>query len=142
MNYENRHGAAEAGSQKLLVFNLNDEQYVIDILTVQGDRQYDAVTRVANASACIKGVTDLRGLIVPIADMRLKFRWSVRRMTSRRSWSCATLRAAWSARVVDGVFDDMQPLTLAQIRLIPSSTRRLAPATSRASVPSMTGCAF
>lgn len=66
--------AVEAGSQEFLVFSLGDEEYAIDILKVQEIRGYENVTRIANAPAFIKGVTNLRGVIVPIVDLRIKFR--------------------------------------------------------------------
>jgi len=56
-----------------LAFTLGDEEYGIDILKVQEIRGYDAVTRIANAPPFIKGVINLRGHIVPIVDMRIKF---------------------------------------------------------------------
>lgn len=56
-----------------LAFTLGQEEYGIDIQKVQELRGYDAVTRIANAPAHIKGVVNLRGIIVPIIDMRIKF---------------------------------------------------------------------
>ena len=58
---------------EFLSFTLGDEEYGIDIQKVQELRGYDAVTRIANAPAYIKGVVNLRGIIVPIIDMRIKF---------------------------------------------------------------------
>ncbi len=52
---------------------MGDEEYAIDILTVQEIRGYDTVTKIANAPDFIKGVINLRGTIVPIVDMRIKF---------------------------------------------------------------------
>ncbi len=59
---------------ELLTFTLGAEEYAIDILKVQEIRSYETVTRIANTPAFIKGVINLRGVIVPIVDMRLKFR--------------------------------------------------------------------
>ena len=56
------------------VFKLGEEEYGIDIQKVQELRGYDAVTRIANAPDYIKGVVNLRGIIVPIIDMRIKFK--------------------------------------------------------------------
>ncbi len=64
---------ADAGGQEFLVFTLGAEEYGIDILKVQEIRGYDSVTRIANAPEFIKGVINLRGIIVPIVDMRIKF---------------------------------------------------------------------
>ena len=55
------------------MFTLGQEEYGIDILKVQEIRGYDPVTRIANAPPFIKGVVNLRGSIVPIVDMRIKF---------------------------------------------------------------------
>src|SRR5215475_12678961 len=59
--------------QEFLTFRLGDEEYGIDILKVQEIRGYDQVTRIANTPEFIKGVTNLRGVIVPIIDLRVKF---------------------------------------------------------------------
>lgn len=65
--------AGEPSGQEFLVFTLGDEEYGIDILKVQEIRGYDQVTRIANTPDFIKGVTNLRGVIVPIVDLRVKF---------------------------------------------------------------------
>jgi purine-binding chemotaxis protein CheW len=59
--------------QEFLAFTLGQEEYGIDILKVQEIRGYEAVTRIANAPEFLKGVINLRGIIVPIVDMRIKF---------------------------------------------------------------------
>jgi len=59
--------------QEFLTFRLGAEEYGIDILKVQEIRGYDQVTRIANSPAFIKGVVNLRGVIVPIVDLRIKF---------------------------------------------------------------------
>jgi len=58
---------------EFLSFTLGAEEYGIDIQKVQELRGYDAVTRIANAPEFIKGVVNLRGIIVPIIDMRIRF---------------------------------------------------------------------
>ena len=62
-----------ATSSEYLTFVLGREEYGIDILKVQEIRGYEAPTTIANAPAFIKGVINLRGVIVPIIDMRIKF---------------------------------------------------------------------
>ncbi len=69
---ENAPGPAAAPSE-YLTFRLGTEEYGIDILKVQEIRGYDAVTRIANSPPFIKGVINLRGTIVPIVDLRIKF---------------------------------------------------------------------
>ncbi|MGL4994929.1 MAG: chemotaxis protein CheW [Deefgea sp.] len=63
----------EEANRELLVFALGKEEYGIDILKVQEIRGYDAVTAIANSPSFIKGVINLRGNIVPIVDLRIKF---------------------------------------------------------------------
>ncbi|MBS0425201.1 MAG: chemotaxis protein CheW [Proteobacteria bacterium] len=61
-------------ANEFLTFRLGSEEYGIEILKVQEIRGYDAITQIANAPDFIKGVVNLRGIIVPIVDMRIKFR--------------------------------------------------------------------
>ena len=68
---ENTDSSAVSG--EFLSFTLGHEEYGIDILKVQEIRGYDAVTTLANTPDFIKGVINLRGIIVPIIDMRIKF---------------------------------------------------------------------
>ena len=64
---------APANPREVLSFRLGDEEYGIDILRVQEIRGYEAPTRIANVPHFIKGVVNLRGVIVPVVDMRLRF---------------------------------------------------------------------
>lgn len=59
--------------REFLAFKLGSEEYGIDILRVQEVRSYEEPTRMAHAPAFVKGVLNLRGVIVPIVDMRMKF---------------------------------------------------------------------
>jgi purine-binding chemotaxis protein CheW len=59
--------------REFLAFKLGQEEYGIDILRVQEIRSYEEPTQIANAPPYIKGVVNLRGVIVPIVDMRMKF---------------------------------------------------------------------
>lgn len=65
--------AAAGTPLEFLAFTLSQEEYGIDIQKVQELRGYDTVTRIANAPDFIKGVVNLRGIIVPIVDLRIKF---------------------------------------------------------------------
>ena len=65
---------AAASADEFLSFTLGEEHYGVDILKVQEIRGYDSVTRLPDAPDYIKGVINLRGTIVPVVDMRLKFR--------------------------------------------------------------------
>ena len=67
------HAAGAGTVQEYLTFTLGAEEYGVDILKVQEIRGYEKPTGIANAPAYIKGVVNLRGTIVPIVDMRIKF---------------------------------------------------------------------
>ena len=60
-------------SEEILTFTLGAEEYGVDILKVQEIRGYDWVTRLPDSPVWIKGVINLRGTIVPVIDMRIKF---------------------------------------------------------------------
>ena len=59
-------------SKQFLTFRIGGEEYGMDILKVQEIRSYEVPTRVAHAPSFVKGVVNLRGVIVPIMDMRIK----------------------------------------------------------------------
>ena len=63
---------AASVAAEYLTFRLGQEEYGIDILRVQEIRSYEPPTRMAHAPEFIKGVIDLRGVIVPLVDLRLK----------------------------------------------------------------------
>ena len=64
--------AHKAAAAEFLTFRLGSEEYGIDILRVQEIRSYEEPTRIANAPSFIKGVVNLRGVIVPVVDLRIK----------------------------------------------------------------------
>ena len=63
---------SNSGGAQYLTLRLGHEEYAIDILRVQEIRSYEEPTRMVNSPPFIKGVINLRGVIVPIADLRLK----------------------------------------------------------------------
>ncbi|MBW7566009.1 chemotaxis protein CheW [Chromobacterium subtsugae] len=98
----------DAQARELLVFTLGDEEYAIDILKVQEIRGYDAVTRIANAPDFIKGVINLRGSIVPIVDLRLKFGLGDPQYNAFTVVIILNLGKRTVGMVVDGVSDVVQ----------------------------------
>ncbi len=67
------HHEDETKPLEFLTFTLGDEHYGLDIMQVREIRGYEPVTKIANAPKFIKGVLNLRGDIVPIVDLRIKF---------------------------------------------------------------------
>lgn len=66
------HTAVLTDIREFLTFKIGNEEYGVDILRVQEIRSYEKPTTIANAPADLKGVVNLRGVIVPIIDLRLK----------------------------------------------------------------------
>ncbi|NCN71344.1 MAG: chemotaxis protein CheW [Rhodoferax sp.] len=96
------------GAREYLTFKLDQEEYGIDILKVQEIRGYEPPTRIANAPAFIKGVVNLRGTIVPIVDMRLKFNCESAKYDSFTVVIILNLHHRIAGIVVDSVSDVMQ----------------------------------
>ena len=67
-----RSNVVRADSGQYLTLRLGDEDYAIDIMRVQEIRSYEEPTKMANSPSFIKGVINLRGVIVPIVDLRMK----------------------------------------------------------------------
>ncbi|CAM8662781.1 CheW Chemotaxis signal transduction protein [Comamonadaceae bacterium] len=65
-------GSAQSASGQYLSLRLGNEEYAIDILRVQEIRSYEVPTKMVNSPSFVKGVINLRGVIVPIVDLRLK----------------------------------------------------------------------
>ena len=111
--------------REFLAFKLGSEEYGIDILRVQEVRSYEEPTRIANAPAFVKGVVNLRGVIVPIIDMRLKFN------LSQASYDAFTVVIVLNIgnRVVGMVVDavsDVITLTPEQLRPVPEFNSTIA----------------
>ena len=107
------NGDADTG--EFLTFVLGEEEYGVDILRVQEIRSYDAVTRLPDAPDYIKGVINLRGIIVPVIDMRLKFR------LQNAAYDALTVMIV-GGRVVGMVVDsvsDVVRLSGEQVRAVP-----------------------
>ena len=106
---------AAASQTGMLTFKLGAEHYAIDILKVQEIRGYEAVTRIANAPSSVKGVINLRGNIVPIIDMRIRFNLPLADYDSFTVVIIVNVGARVVGMVVDGV-SDVVSLTPEQIQ--------------------------
>lgn len=62
-----------ADANQFLTFTLNNQEFGVEILRVQEIRNFSQVTPIPNMPACIKGVMNLRGTVVPVVDLRHKF---------------------------------------------------------------------
>ncbi|MBC7939012.1 MAG: chemotaxis protein CheW [Chitinophagaceae bacterium] len=113
-------GAASRTSQggEFLTFRLGEEEYGIDILRVQEIRSYEQPTRIANAPSFIKGVVNLRGVIVPIIDLRLKLGCEKVEYNGFTVVVVLTVRGRVVGAVVDSVSDVLE-LSRDQIKPAP-----------------------
>lgn len=114
--------AVAAGARnEFLTFTLGDEEYGVDILKVQEIRGYDTVTKIPDAPDFIKGVINLRGTIVPVVDLRIKFRLGKVEYNSFTVMIILNVAKRVVGIVVDGV-SDVLALTPDQVRPPPEMT--------------------
>ena len=115
------------GAREFLTFRVGTEEYGIDILRVQEIRSYEVPTRIANAPHHVKGVVNLRGVIVPIVDMRLKL--NAEQCEYNTFTVVIVLQLAGGRKVgmvVDAV-SDVLAITPDQIRTSPDLTSDINP---------------
>ena len=109
----------KSAAGEYLTFVLGTEQYGLEILKVQEIRGYDAVTQIANTPDFIKGVVNLRGKIVPIVDLRIKFKLGKVAYDEFTVVIILNLSGRIVGIVVDGV-SDVMALKEDQLREVPS----------------------
>jgi purine-binding chemotaxis protein CheW len=97
--------AATADSGQYLTLRLGGEDYAIDIMRVQEIRSYEEPTRMANSPSFIKGVINLRGVIVPIVDLRMKLNISEVDYTEFTVVIILKIKGSVTGAVVDAVSD-------------------------------------
>ena len=111
--------AQKTAPREVLSFRLGTEEYGIDILRVQEIRSFETCTHLANTPGFIKGVVNLRGVIVPIIDLRLKFGLTDAHFNDSTVTIVLTVAGRVVGVVVDSVSDVLQ-LSQAQIQPPPA----------------------
>jgi len=111
-------GTVVGANNEYLTFKLGDEEYGIDILKVQEIRGYDHVTPIANSPEFLKGVVNLRGTIVPIVDMRIRFNCGKAEYDQFTVVIILNIAHRVVGIVVDSV-SDVTPLSSDQVRPTP-----------------------
>lgn len=109
---------ANAISEEYLIFRLGNEEYGIDILKVQEIRGCDNMTRIPNSPDFITGVTNLRGVIVPIIDLRVRFDMPNNQHDENTAVIILNLNNRVAGIVVDGVVDVLS-MNVEQIKPTP-----------------------
>ena len=102
-------GVMGTGTRQVLTFSLGGEVYGVDILRVKEIRGWSPVTRIPQSPESVLGVLNLRGLIVPIVDLRVRFALKSAEFTPLTVIIVLSLKAATGQRecgiVVDNVND-------------------------------------
>ncbi|MFZ6691643.1 chemotaxis protein CheW [Undibacterium sp. SXout20W] len=91
--------------QEFLAFRLGTEEYGIHILQTQEIRNFETLTRIANAPDYLKGVMNLRGVIVPVIDMRLRFNTGADNFDDSTVVIVLNIRGKVIGMIVDSVSD-------------------------------------
>ena len=110
--------AAREATREVLVFVIGKEEYAVDILKVQEIRGYEKVTAIPAAPDYLKGVVNLRGVIVPVIDMRIKFGVAEPRYDSFTVVVILRLASRVVGIVVDAV-SDVVPLAASDVKEAP-----------------------
>ena len=104
--------------REFLSFRLGAQEYGVDLLKVQEIRSYQEPTRIANAPACVRGVLNLRGVIVPVIDLRTLLGMS----NPRFDTVTVTVVVNVGDQVIGGVVDavsDVVSVEASQMRPLP-----------------------
>jgi purine-binding chemotaxis protein CheW len=113
-----KQDTTELSAGEYLTFILGGEEYGIEILKVQEIRSYEAVTKIANTPDFIKGVINLRGSIVPIVDLRMRFNLNLVEYNEFTIVIILSFSKRIIGIVVDGV-SDVLDLNQSQISPVP-----------------------
>jgi purine-binding chemotaxis protein CheW len=108
-----------AGTQQFLTFKLAGEEYGVGILSVQEIRGWSAVTAIPHSPTWLLGVINLRGTVVPVIDLRLKFNYARADYNDTTVVIILNLKDRVVGIVVDGV-SDVITLASEQIKPAPS----------------------
>jgi purine-binding chemotaxis protein CheW len=119
--YDADASVAVTSIREFLAFKLGEEEYGIDILRVQEIRSFEPPTRMANTPVHVLGVVNLRGVIVPIVDMRIRYQMEPVRYDTFTVVIVLNIGQRVIGMVVDGV-SDVVSLTAEQLRPVPEFT--------------------
>lgn len=88
---------------QLVTFNLDNEEYAVDILKVQEINRMTEITRVPNSPAYVEGVVNLRGKVIPVINIRTKFNLEAKESDSRSRIMIMDIEGITMGVVVDSV---------------------------------------
>ncbi len=104
-------------SRQLITFELGDQSLGIDIMAIREIRAWSPATPLPNVPAHIRGVVNLRGVVLPVLDLRMRLGWGLTEPTTRHVIIVVRIGEQLQGVIVDAVNDivsirpeDMQPL--------------------------------
>lgn len=107
--------------EQYLTFSLQDEQYGVDILCVEEIRSWETPTKIPNSPSHVVGVINMRGIIVPIVDLRLKFNIGNAVYTDMTVVIVLTLETEGDSRTIGFVVDAVSDVLNAESNEIKKS---------------------
>ena len=119
MHHAQELGRRDAELLQLVTFNIAEEEFGVDILSVQEIIRLMQITTVPRAPACIEGVINLRGKVIPVIDLRKRFNLSAIERDSRTR----IIVMEFGAKIVGFLVD-----AVSEVLRIPASTVEQAPA--------------
>jgi len=95
----------EGNELKVIIFELAEKEYAIEVDVVQGIERLISITRVPNTPSYVKGVTNLRGIVTPIIDLRERFGLELKEVDDRTRIIIVSLEAYNVGLIVDAAND-------------------------------------
>lgn len=90
---------------KVIIFELMDMEYAIEVDTVQSIERVMSITRVPKTPSFVKGVINLRGVVTPIVDLRERFGLELREIDESTRIIIVSLEDYDVGLIVDGAND-------------------------------------
>ncbi|MGK6323556.1 chemotaxis protein CheW [Sphingomonas sp. DT-51] len=104
-------------SRQLITFQLGDQHLGVDIMAIREIRAWSPATPLPNVPSHVRGVVNLRGVVLPVLDLRHRLGWGVTDPTARHVIIVVRIGEQLQGIIVDAVNDivtvsteDMQPL--------------------------------
>lgn len=115
-------GEGKLSHQQLITFQIGEQLLAVDIMAVREIRAWAPATPLPNAAACMKGVVNLRGIVLPVFDLRQRMGWGVTDPSGRHVIIVVQTGVQLIGLIVDTV-NDIVSLPKADIQPVPESSR-------------------
>lgn len=109
-------------SHQLITFQIGEQCLGVDIMAVREIRAWAPATPLPNAAPCLKGVVNLRGVVLPLFDLRERLGWGVTDASGRHVIIVVQTGAQQIGLIVDAV-NDIVTLDSAEVQPVPENSR-------------------